>query len=83
MAWTANITHRQRAEFGPAGDGALLRVLADHRLQQEEGHAAKKGKETVRQEENTCAHRGKHPEWITVTALERQVSRHSKHSAIK
>lgn len=65
MTWTANldITHRQRAELGPAGDGAFLCVLADHRLQQEERHAAEKGKETVGQEENTCTHQGK---WLLI-----------------
>ncbi|TNN40474.1 hypothetical protein EYF80_049352 [Liparis tanakae] len=48
---------RRRAELGPAGDGALLRVLTNHSLHQEEWHATQHGKETVRQQEDTCRDR--------------------------
>ncbi len=48
------LTLRQRAELGPAGDGALLCVLTDHSLQQEEWHATQDSTETVRQQEDTC-----------------------------
>lgn len=48
------ITLSQRAKLFPAGDGALLCVLTNHSLQEEERQTAQYGKETVRQQENTC-----------------------------